>query len=203
MGGDVDSETFQRLFPAETWLISPTDDMAAYPVPTDQPTRRGHLGLPDVPASPGTGADSVRVLPQDAVDRGRDGTLPSLPESRVTSIDPRITELERELRDAKRQIVHWRKNSEEQVRRKHVVTGIKDEIIAEQEREIAALRDRLRGFRELLRRAIVDFIEPMGISHLTHGTQWREAADEFLRECAPLVFSKDETVFGVKPRVKP
>jgi hypothetical protein len=121
----------------------------------------------------------------------------------VTSIDPRITELERELRDAKRQIVHWRKNSEEQVRRKHVVTSIKDEIIAEQEREIAALRDRLRGFRELLRRAIVDFIEPMGISHLTHGTRWREAADEFLRECAPPVFSKDETVFGVKPRVKP
>jgi hypothetical protein len=32
MSGDVDSETFHKLFPAETWLISPTDDMAAYPV---------------------------------------------------------------------------------------------------------------------------------------------------------------------------
>lgn len=32
MGGDVPSEEFQQLFPAETWLIHPTDDMGAYPV---------------------------------------------------------------------------------------------------------------------------------------------------------------------------
>ena len=32
MGGDVDSSTFHLLFPAETWLLAPTDDMAAYPV---------------------------------------------------------------------------------------------------------------------------------------------------------------------------
>lgn len=31
-GGDIDSETFDRLFPAETWLTAPTDDMAPYPV---------------------------------------------------------------------------------------------------------------------------------------------------------------------------
>ena len=29
MGGTVPS--FESLFPAETWLIAPTDDMAAYP----------------------------------------------------------------------------------------------------------------------------------------------------------------------------
>ena len=32
MGGDVDSATFHKLFPAETWLVAPTDDMGAYPV---------------------------------------------------------------------------------------------------------------------------------------------------------------------------
>ncbi len=30
MGGDVPSETFYRLFPVETWLVSSTDDMKAY-----------------------------------------------------------------------------------------------------------------------------------------------------------------------------
>jgi hypothetical protein len=35
MGGDVDSETFHMLFPVETWLVSPTDDMAAYPINED------------------------------------------------------------------------------------------------------------------------------------------------------------------------
>ena len=32
LGGDVDSTTFYRLFPTETWLVVPTDDMAAYPI---------------------------------------------------------------------------------------------------------------------------------------------------------------------------
>jgi hypothetical protein len=32
MGGDVPNEEFYRLFPAETWLVFPTDDMGPYPV---------------------------------------------------------------------------------------------------------------------------------------------------------------------------
>jgi hypothetical protein len=32
MGGDVPSAVFHELFPAETWLVALTDDMAAYPV---------------------------------------------------------------------------------------------------------------------------------------------------------------------------
>lgn len=32
LGGDIDDESFHRLFPAETWLVSPTDDMKAYPI---------------------------------------------------------------------------------------------------------------------------------------------------------------------------
>jgi len=32
MGGTVPSEEFHSLFPAETWLVAPTDDMAAYPI---------------------------------------------------------------------------------------------------------------------------------------------------------------------------
>lgn len=31
-GGDIPSETFYRMFPPETWLVAPTDDMGAYPV---------------------------------------------------------------------------------------------------------------------------------------------------------------------------
>jgi hypothetical protein len=31
MGGTVPSQKFHDLFPAETWLVAPTDDMAAYP----------------------------------------------------------------------------------------------------------------------------------------------------------------------------
>lgn len=30
MGGTVPSDAFYRLFPAETWLVGATDDMAAY-----------------------------------------------------------------------------------------------------------------------------------------------------------------------------
>lgn len=56
--------------------------------------------------------------------------------------------------------------------------------------------------RELLRRAICDFIEPMAISHMTKDTEWRVEADKFLKECVPLVFGKDESVFGVKPEGK-
>jgi hypothetical protein len=56
--------------------------------------------------------------------------------------------------------------------------------------------DNATRLKELLRRAIVDFIEPMGISHLTKDTQWRTDADAFIKECLPLVFGKDETVFG-------
>lgn len=115
---------------------------------SNRSTRRGHVGLPDVSADVGTRPQEVRRVPAAADDSGRDGTLPSLPDSRVTVTDPRdqrIIDLERELVDARRQIVHWRKNCEEQVRRKHIVTEIKDGIIAEQEREIAALEERLRG----------------------------------------------------------
>jgi hypothetical protein len=32
LGGDVDREEFQKLFPAATWLTAPTDDMQAYPI---------------------------------------------------------------------------------------------------------------------------------------------------------------------------
>ena len=32
MGGTVPSQKFYDLFPAETWLVVPTDDMKAYPV---------------------------------------------------------------------------------------------------------------------------------------------------------------------------
>lgn len=36
MDGDVPRERFHALFPAETWLVSPTDDMGAYLVTDDQ-----------------------------------------------------------------------------------------------------------------------------------------------------------------------
>ena len=32
MGGTVPSQKFYDLFPTETWLVVPTDDMKAYPV---------------------------------------------------------------------------------------------------------------------------------------------------------------------------
>jgi hypothetical protein len=32
MGGTVPPGTFHLMFPAETWLLAPTDDMAAYPI---------------------------------------------------------------------------------------------------------------------------------------------------------------------------
>lgn len=32
LGGTISSEEFHRLFPASTWLVAPTEDMAAYPV---------------------------------------------------------------------------------------------------------------------------------------------------------------------------
>ena len=32
MGGTVPPNDFSMLFPSETWLVAPTDDMAAYPV---------------------------------------------------------------------------------------------------------------------------------------------------------------------------
>jgi hypothetical protein len=32
LGGDVDQETFNRLFPPTTWLFAPTEDMRAYPI---------------------------------------------------------------------------------------------------------------------------------------------------------------------------
>lgn len=36
MGGTVSSMQFQMLFPNETWLLSPTNDMKAYSVTEDQ-----------------------------------------------------------------------------------------------------------------------------------------------------------------------
>ena len=57
--------------------------------------------------------------------------------------------------------------------------------------EVAALR-------ELLRRAIVDFIEPLGVSHLTAGTEWRVEADKFMRAVVPVVFKRGDAIFGVK-----
>lgn len=35
-GGSVPGDVFQRLFPHETWLVSPTDDMRVYPVTEEQ-----------------------------------------------------------------------------------------------------------------------------------------------------------------------
>jgi len=35
MGGTVPGELFQRLFPVETWLLAPTDDMTPYMVDED------------------------------------------------------------------------------------------------------------------------------------------------------------------------
>jgi len=32
MGGDVPPKVFNDFFPVETWLVAPTDDMAAYPI---------------------------------------------------------------------------------------------------------------------------------------------------------------------------
>lgn len=32
MGGDVDPATFNKLFPAETWITFAVEDMAAYPL---------------------------------------------------------------------------------------------------------------------------------------------------------------------------
>lgn len=32
LGGDVDPDKFALLFPSETWLVAPTDDMNAYPI---------------------------------------------------------------------------------------------------------------------------------------------------------------------------
>lgn len=54
--------------------------------------------------------------------------------------------------------------------------------------------------RELLRRAICEFIEPMVISHLSKDTEWREEANKFIMEVAPLVFGPNESVFGQKAR---
>lgn len=36
MGGSVPSDQFHRLFPNETWLVSPTDDMQVYVVTEEQ-----------------------------------------------------------------------------------------------------------------------------------------------------------------------
>jgi hypothetical protein len=36
MGGDVPREQFFSLFPSDTWLVFPVDDMAAYPVTEEQ-----------------------------------------------------------------------------------------------------------------------------------------------------------------------
>jgi hypothetical protein len=36
MGGTVPDRKFWDLFPAETWLVAPTDDMAAYPVEDEE-----------------------------------------------------------------------------------------------------------------------------------------------------------------------
>ncbi len=36
LGASVPGPLFQRLFPHETWLVSPTDDMRVYPVTDDQ-----------------------------------------------------------------------------------------------------------------------------------------------------------------------
>ena len=57
--------------------------------------------------------------------------------------------------------------------------------------EVAALR-------ELLRRALVDFIEPMGISHMTVGTAWRVEADKFVNAVVPVIFKRGETAFGIR-----
>lgn len=37
--------------------------------------------------------------------------------------------------------------------------------------------------REFLRRAVDEFIAPMGVSHIPHGTKWRVDADKFISEC--------------------
>ncbi len=50
--------------------------------------------------------------------------------------------------------------------------------------------------KDLLRSAIVDLIEPMLISHLSAGTEWRRFADEFVKKCVPIAFKRGETVFG-------
>lgn len=36
MGGTVPNETFEMLFPAETWLTAPTKDMKAYTTTPEQ-----------------------------------------------------------------------------------------------------------------------------------------------------------------------
>jgi hypothetical protein len=54
------------------------------------------------------------------------------------------------------------------------------------------------NLKRLLRRAICDLIEPVGISHISKDTQWRKEADAFLKECVPLVFGTNEAVFGLK-----
>lgn len=65
--------------------------------------------------------------------------------------------------------------------------------------ETPATRTVLPDYRALLRRAICDCIEPLVLSHLTAGTEWRDAANRFVLECAPLVFGPGESVFGVRP----
>jgi len=64
--------------------------------------------------------------------------------------------------------------------------------------ELRELRDERRILCALLRRAICDLIEPVGISHISEGTEWRKDADVFIKECRPWVFGKDEAVFGSK-----
>ncbi len=61
--------------------------------------------------------------------------------------DVRIATLERELAEARKQIEHWRANHAEQVRRKHRGVEIKEEIIAEQNREITDLRQQLADLK--------------------------------------------------------
>lgn len=53
--------------------------------------------------------------------------------------------------------------------------------------------------RDLLRRAICEFIEPVVISHMSKDTQYRTDAEIFLRACLPIVFGPGETAFGLKP----
>lgn len=48
MGGTVPSMQFQTLFPNETWLLSPTDDMKAYSVTENQLEQLSAMALAEV-----------------------------------------------------------------------------------------------------------------------------------------------------------
>jgi hypothetical protein len=69
LGASVPGPLFQRLFPHETWLLSPTDGMKVYPVTDDQLAQLSRMAAEAVaPPSPpvsGAGGDDETTRTSD------------------------------------------------------------------------------------------------------------------------------------------